>query len=445
MPADLAAAVADSNMFTRLGAVAELRSRLSSDNLEVAAGAQLALTQMASTDISTVAGAAAAALSDAMIQPSVSVLRFSAPGSHTVVLGGPPLARAVTVTASQPWIRVALVEDEIQVSLQPAAPESEGRIEISGPTGNAVVSVLSESAKPVDTPPVVRQATVSRPVVPGPAMPAGPATPAGQSEQAGQRKPVEEPPKQSRPDTGNLVPRCAVAVLGAAVLLLLAVPSDYRYGDAMLVNRPTLWAYFVSLGLTALVGGVAVLRPRARTAGAGVLVAAGSLALAGLALLLSEPIYSESFAPYGVAYYMGTVGMLLLIGSALAAVKIVRQVPGVSFAEPTPRWYSVVLVLCGLAVSAVLVWRASLLTTDDLVWIAGSCGAALGAPVVPWLAARARPAHLARGMVAAWAVLLVVISVMPFGFATPSFLIIVPVLVVVGLTAARRQLFPRHQ
>ncbi|HEX8871050.1 MAG TPA: caspase family protein, partial [Lentzea sp.] len=53
MPADLAAAVADSNMFTRLGAVAELRSRLSSDNLEVAAGAHLALTQMASTDIST--------------------------------------------------------------------------------------------------------------------------------------------------------------------------------------------------------------------------------------------------------------------------------------------------------------------------------------------------------------------------------------------------------
>ncbi|WP_052684358.1 caspase family protein [Lentzea aerocolonigenes] len=440
MPADLAAAVADSNMFTRLGAVAELRSRLSSGNLEVAAGAHLALTRMASTDISSVAGAAAAALSDAMIQPSVSVLRFSTPGSHVVVLGGPPLARAVTVTASEPWIRVALVEDEIQVSLQQAAPESEGRIEISGPTGSAVVSVLSEAAKPVDTPPVARQATVSRPVVPGPPMPAGPAMPAGQSEQAGQRRPVEESPKQPRPDTDALVPRCAAAVLGAAVLLLLAVPSDYRYDDAMLVNRPTLWAYFVSLGLAAVVGGLALLRPRARTAGAGVLVAAGSLALAGLALLLFEPIYSESFAPYGVAYYMGAVGMLLLIGSAFAAVKIVRRVPDASFAAPTPPWHAVVLILCGLAVSAVLAWRAFLLTADDLVWIAGSCGAALGAPVVPWLAARARPAHLAGSMVAVWAVLLVVISAMPFGFATPSFLIIVPVLVVVGLTAARRQL-----
>ncbi|MET9629614.1 caspase family protein [Lentzea sp. NPDC006480] len=437
MPADLAAAVADSNMFTRLGAVAELRSRLSSGNLEVAAGAHLALTQMASTDISSVAGAAAAALSDAMIQPSVSVLRFSTPGPHAVVLGGPPLARAVTVTASEPWIRVALVEDEIQVSLQQAAPESEGRIEISGPTGNAVVSVLSEA---VETPSAARQASMSRPVVPGPPMPTGPATSAGQSEQAGQRKPVEEPPKRSRPDTDALVPRTAVAVLGAAALLLLAVPSDYRYDDAMLVNRPTLWAYFVSLGLAALVGGLALLRPRARTAGAGVLVAAGSLALAGLALLLFEPIYSESFAPYGVAYYMGAVAMLLLIGSALAAVKIVRRVPGASFAESTPPWYSVVLILCGLAVSAVLVWRASLLSTDDLVWIAGSYGAALGAPVVPWLAARARPAHLAGGLVAVWAVLLVVLSAMPFGFTTTSFLIILPVLVVVGLTAARRQL-----
>jgi hypothetical protein len=354
-----------------------------------------------------------------------------------VVLGGPPLARAVTVTASEPWIQVALVEDEIRVSLQRAAPDSEGRIEISGPTGNAVVTVLSEAAKPVDTPTVVRQATVSRPVVP---MPAGPVTPVGQSEQGGQRKPVGDPPKQSLPDTDavNLVPRCAVMALGAAALLLLAVPSDYRYGDPMLVNRPTLWTYFVSLGLAALVGGLGLLQPRARAVGAGVLVAAGSLALAGLSLVLFEPIYSESFEPYDVAYYMGFVGMLLLIGSALAAVGIVRNVPGASFVAPTPPWYSVVLTLCGLAASAVLVWKASLLDADDLVWAGLAYGAALGAPVVPWLVARARPAQLAGGMVATWAVLLVVLSAMPFGFATQSYLIMVLVLVVVGLTVARR-------
>lgn len=440
MPADLAAAVADPNMFTRLGAVAELRSRLSSGNLEVAAGAQLALTQMASTDISTVAGAAAAALSDAMIQPSVSVLRFSTPGPQAVVLRGPPLARAVTVTASEPWIRVALVEDEISVSLQQAAPASEGRIEISGPTGNAVVTVLSEAAKPVDVPTVVRQATVSRPVVPGPPMSAGPVPSAGRSEQGGQRRPVEDPPKQSGPDTDavNLVPRCAAMVLGAAALLLLAVPTDYRYGDPMLVNRPTLWCYFVSLGLAALVGGLSLLQPRARAVGAGVLLAAGSLALAGLSMVLFEPIYSESFEPYDLAYYMGAVAMLLLIGAALVAVGIVRRVPGASFVAPTPPWYSVVLTLSGLAVSAVLVWKASMITADDLVWAGLAYGAALGAPFVPWLAARARPAQLVSGMVATWAVLLVVLSMMPFGFATPSYLIMVPVLVVVGLTVPSR-------
>src|SRR5206468_3874872 len=58
IPADLQAAVTDPNMFTRLGALTELRSRLRSDNLPVAAGAYEALTVMAGTDIKHIADAA---------------------------------------------------------------------------------------------------------------------------------------------------------------------------------------------------------------------------------------------------------------------------------------------------------------------------------------------------------------------------------------------------
>jgi uncharacterized caspase-like protein len=43
IPADLQAALADPNMYTRLGAITELRSRLASDNLPAAAGAYEAL------------------------------------------------------------------------------------------------------------------------------------------------------------------------------------------------------------------------------------------------------------------------------------------------------------------------------------------------------------------------------------------------------------------
>ena len=52
LPADLQAALADPDMYTRLGAVTELRSRLASDDLPVAAGACEALAELARTGVS---------------------------------------------------------------------------------------------------------------------------------------------------------------------------------------------------------------------------------------------------------------------------------------------------------------------------------------------------------------------------------------------------------
>ena len=51
LPPDLQAALTDQNMYTRLGAIGELRSRLASDNLPAAVGAYEALADLARTDI----------------------------------------------------------------------------------------------------------------------------------------------------------------------------------------------------------------------------------------------------------------------------------------------------------------------------------------------------------------------------------------------------------
>ena len=76
IPADLRAAMTDPNMFTRLGAVTELRSRLASDNLAIAAGAYEALKEIVDTDIQYVADVAAAAMREAEIQPVEGELRL---------------------------------------------------------------------------------------------------------------------------------------------------------------------------------------------------------------------------------------------------------------------------------------------------------------------------------------------------------------------------------
>ncbi|HEX8345868.1 MAG TPA: caspase family protein, partial [Actinoplanes sp.] len=106
VPADLRAAMVDPNMFSRLGAVTELRSRLSSDNLPLAAGAGEALREIADTDIQYVADAAATALRDAQTRVEERDLRFGPvatgvdAGTRAIRLFGPPLARACTALPS---------------------------------------------------------------------------------------------------------------------------------------------------------------------------------------------------------------------------------------------------------------------------------------------------------------------------------------------------------
>ncbi|WP_290060147.1 caspase family protein, partial [Amycolatopsis solani] len=146
IPADLAAAIAAENPFTRLGAVAELRRRLSSDNLPVAMGAFEALKVMASTDIEHIATAASDALGDVAVRVDSPVIRLSAPagepGTATLRALGPPVAREVRFEASHPWMAVTEVDGAADLTATAGEKGTRrGKLVVSGPTGDVVVEV----------------------------------------------------------------------------------------------------------------------------------------------------------------------------------------------------------------------------------------------------------------------------------------------------------------
>jgi hypothetical protein len=148
LPPDLQAALTDPNMYTRLGAVSELQSRLTSDNLPAAAGAHEALAELAHTDIRSVADPAGTALSQAALHPEETELHFgpieqgSAPPHRTVRLLGPPIARACAPRASHDWIRVNETAEGFEISVDTAnAGTLRGTVNLKGPTGEAVIAI----------------------------------------------------------------------------------------------------------------------------------------------------------------------------------------------------------------------------------------------------------------------------------------------------------------
>ena len=148
IPPDLQTAMTDPNMYTRIGAVSELRSRLASDNLPVAAGAYEALAELARTDVRYVADPAAAALNEAAVQPAQTELHFgrieqgSAPPRQTVQLLGPPIARACVPRPSHDWIRVDQKAENLDISIDTVDTGTlRGSLSLKGPTGEAAIAI----------------------------------------------------------------------------------------------------------------------------------------------------------------------------------------------------------------------------------------------------------------------------------------------------------------
>jgi len=153
LPPELRDALSDPNAYTRLGAVAELRSRVASDDLPTAAGAYEALTDVARTDVRHVAAAAETAMGDVAlrIEPArVDLGRAAAGGpspARTVRLLGPALARSCTYEMSDRRVRVEEVPDGLRVALDTSRTgRVEATVTVAGPTGRAVVAVVGEVA-----------------------------------------------------------------------------------------------------------------------------------------------------------------------------------------------------------------------------------------------------------------------------------------------------------
>ncbi len=148
IPPDLQAAITDQNMYTRRGAVAELQSRLASEDLPVAAGAYEALAELARTDIRYVADLAVAALGPATVRPEETELHFgehrqgSDPPHRLVRLLGFPIARACAARASHDWIHVNETTGGFDVSVDTTGTGTlRGSVDLKGSTGEAEIAI----------------------------------------------------------------------------------------------------------------------------------------------------------------------------------------------------------------------------------------------------------------------------------------------------------------
>ncbi len=177
MPPDLEAAIHDANMYSRIGAIGELRTRLLSDNLPAAAGAFEALTEMARTDIGHVAELAQAAAAEAVVTTDVQTVRLpavpaGAPSPHASVhLLGAPLARVCSPVVSDSWLRVGEDGAAVDVYVDTRRPgRLHGSLTLRSATGEAVVTVEAEVVADADPlpEPAPQAAAATPPPVPHP-------------------------------------------------------------------------------------------------------------------------------------------------------------------------------------------------------------------------------------------------------------------------------------
>jgi hypothetical protein len=155
IPADLQTAITDPNIYARIGAVSELRSRLVSEDLAAAEGARKALAELARTDVRYVADPAAAALAEAAPRPAPAELHFgsleqgSAPPRQAVQLLGPPIARICVPRLSHDWITVNQTTDGLDVSIDTAGTGNlHGVISLQGPAGAAAITIEVDLVSP---------------------------------------------------------------------------------------------------------------------------------------------------------------------------------------------------------------------------------------------------------------------------------------------------------
>lgn len=302
MPLDLQAATTDPNLFTRLGAVAELRARLAHADLGIAAGAHAALTRMAATDIRTVSEAAAEALDLVAVRPSARELRFAGDETLGFELTGPALARACAVVASEAWIGVAETPGGWAVTLrQPPVEGGSGRIEVTGTAGQAVIEVIAAPAAEVREVRPVHEAPV---------------------EEVSQADPPPATRRVVAQAAEGLVPGqlwCAGLLLLASGVYLIHLMTEVAHDPA-----PETWIFRVRVFALVLsaVAGVQILRPSARTTGLGVTIGVAAATYWNLGKTIYDMTVDPDLVARGIPLLFADV---LVLAAVVIAVVMSRR------------------------------------------------------------------------------------------------------------------------
>jgi hypothetical protein len=400
IPADLLAATTDANMFTRLGALSELRSRLASDNVPAAAGAYHALTTMAATDIRHVAEAATAVLREVAVQVAEPVLHFgqvtrdSSPAPRAIDMLGPPLARTCALKPSHKWIRVRETSDGFEVTVDTAETGTRsGSIAVTGPTGEAVIAVDVEVLP--DTGQRRRPSPVTEP--PGPA-----SVPAAVSAAA-------IPPSADRARTLMRVAG-ELAILSAALLIAGLLPR-YRGSNALWeelsYDSGAQWYvwYACTMAVLVLGAGVCTVAPRTRRfVGPGLLLGAAAASTIGLVFLVSTP-ETEYNSPESGFWLELAAHVVLVLAACLAGLALAGD-PDVRLTR-APRgalaWWVLVLGGAGalaLAFHALLAFQEMSGEKHHALFV--NISVATVALVVPACAAVAAPHRFGVSVLAGW-------------------------------------------
>ena len=432
VPPDLKAALEDVNPYARLGAVAELRARLISENLPVASSAREALAQVAATDTRLVADVATQALGEVTLSVSPEGLDFGASvvgrasPAQRLELGGPPLARAAAVSVSDPWIRIQERQGggyDVTVT-PPGEGAASGALifravdaDVTVPVAVHGVPASAADSSAEASSPAVSSAEASSPAVSSPMV----ASIADQSARTTPILPGSAP--RNAPDgtsSGGAVRPATrgsgwLAIAGGGALVLTVVIGFATGGWPLLTSLAQLagtWALVTVLApaAVALVGGIAIVGVRAGADTGRGCVVAGAAAATWLPVFLVSvlPKVDEDQTGVGPVVTYAGIGLLLVAGGLVIATPGVWRTAraGGGLVRNRPA----VLVVASATIGAfallvdVLLLAANVGETSADALLPASWWFVVLAVVVPLAALRAGSRGVRSGLLAGWSV-----------------------------------------
>ncbi|MFI0715994.1 caspase family protein [Streptomyces inhibens] len=263
VPENVRAAMRSPDIFTRRGAIMELRSRMENTDLSVAVGAREALEEMARKDIRSVADEARGALSEVRVNPYPTQVDFgpvpqhSPPPHRSVRLLGPPLARSCAPHPKRDWLRAVESSDGVDVRVDTSTPgHLSGDIVLKGVVGEAVLHVdvevlpTLEAVPSAPTPETQPPPTNGKPPhegiaadKPTPSEPAPEAPPAHEAE--AERHPAREhgaPPKPGTSLKALRAPAVAAVALSLAITsVIMAIQAAVAATEAVQMRVADQW------------------------------------------------------------------------------------------------------------------------------------------------------------------------------------------------------------